>query len=163
MKDLCPAHQEALSLSPMIPATISPTQNRREAAAGSPNTRLPKRTVPTVPSPVPTAYAHPRGRCRSAIPRRTTLRIMAAAVPMLGHRRVKPSEYFSLTAQPTSHKPASKRRIQLIPSSRTCPAPFHVHKKSRGQKLRHEDKHIFFPRKGRKFRCSPCHAIFENK
>ena len=33
MKDLCPAHQEALSLSPMIPATISPTQNRREAAA----------------------------------------------------------------------------------------------------------------------------------
>ena len=57
MKALCPAHQEALSLSPMIPATISPTQNRREAAAGSPNTRMPKRTVPT-------AYSRPDGICR---------------------------------------------------------------------------------------------------
>src|SRR6185503_18358064 len=49
-----------------------------------------------------------------ATPSSHRLTAMAAMVPRVGHKRVKPSVYLSPIAQPTSHKPAMKRVTQAM-------------------------------------------------
>src|SRR6185437_7043996 len=50
-----PASNYVTSLSPTIPATMSPMLARRAAVAGSPNNAMPRIAVPTAPIPVHTA------------------------------------------------------------------------------------------------------------
>lgn len=102
------------SLSPTIPAMMSPAQNNRPAVAGSPNKPIPSSTVPTAPIPVQTAYAVPKGRFRKAIPSKKRLAVIDKTVATEGHSFVNPSEYLRPTAQPISNNPARKRISQAM-------------------------------------------------
>jgi hypothetical protein len=93
---------------------MSATHASRASVAASPNSAMPRITVPTAPMPVHTAYAVPTGSVRIAHPSSTTLTIIAAAVPTLGHRRVKPSVVLSPIAQATSKTPATTSTIHAM-------------------------------------------------
>jgi hypothetical protein len=66
--------------------------------------------------PVHTAYAVPKGSDRKATAINAKLSAIAASVAAVGHNRVRPSEYFSPSAQPTSSSPAARRAAQPLTS-----------------------------------------------
>jgi len=96
------------TFSPTMPTMISMTLIRRPGWAGSRSNAMPRATVPTAPTPTQMEYAVPTGSDLMAIPRNQRLIIIADTVHTVGHRRVKPSVYFSPTAQPTSRSSPSR-------------------------------------------------------
>src|SRR5712692_328509 len=91
---------DVTSFNPTRPATIMATKASRNGSADSPNRTIPSSTVPTVPTPVQTAYAVPTGRVRTARPSSVRLNTIAATVTRLGTSRVNPSVYLRPIAQP---------------------------------------------------------------
>src|ERR1700751_6064249 len=70
--------------------------------------------LPTAPIPVHTAYAVPKGSDRSASDINAKRSAIATTVAMVGQNLVRPSEYFSPSAQATSNSPAARSAAQAL-------------------------------------------------
>ena len=85
-----------------------------KALAGSPNSTIPRTTVPTAPTPTQMLYAVPTGSDFIAMPSSHKLIIIARIVHNVGHSFVKPSVYFKPIAHAVSNSPAKTRISQFI-------------------------------------------------
>lgn len=111
-------HQcEDTNLSPIIDAINVERKKIRQKVAGSLNTKIPTRTIPTAPIPVQTAYAVPIGNTCVALYNRIMLIERHAKNPNIQYIEIFPVVSFALPkheANPTSKSPAMTSKIQLM-------------------------------------------------
>ena len=118
------------SFSPTMPATIS-----RDAGQPGGLARLAEQQhAENGGADRADAGPHRIGGARAAGPSATSRagrrwRPWRSTVATLGHRRLKPSVYFSPTAQPISHRPANNRTTQATPV--LTPAPRNTRRRRR--------------------------------
>ncbi len=88
----------------------------RQKYAGSLNTNIPTRTLPTAPIPVQTAYAVPIGNSLVTFTNKIILIVRHIKKPKYQNTAIFPEDSFALpkqAAKPTSKSPATTSRIQF--------------------------------------------------